>query len=240
MNKQLATKNRVVDDGFSYLLVENFTQNIGILFGSPKSVVQLEGESDAPKTLVYESTLQHRKWLDIKLNLQDFWKISALPHNGTIKDWLFAIAEHQDKKAFPEIQTILANPNIADNNTAEINDLFQLATSLFDDGHGLTVIETIGTLHPELKGNYCGGTSRFISHEYSQTISIADFTLYALALREALSSKQANEVAEIIYEKLKSLLAGIHDQHLKAALYRELGLVLLDKASDSLIKGVLH
>lgn len=240
MNKQVTRKNRMIDDGFSYLLVKCFTPNIGILFGSPRSEVQLEGEADAPKTLVYESTLQNRKWLDIKLNLQDFWTISELPHNGTIKDYLLVIAKHQGKRVSPELQTILSNPDISDDNTAQINDLFKLATSLFDDGHGLTVIETIGTLNPELKGNYSGGTSRFISQEFNQTISIADFTLYAVALREALSNKNNNEAAEIIYEKIKSLLAGIHDRQLKAQLYRELGLALIDKASETLVKGVLH
>ncbi len=240
MNKQLTQRNRIVDDGFSYLLVENFTQNIGILFGSPKSVVQLEGEADAPKTLVYESTLQHRKWIDIKLNLQDFGKQSELPSNGTIKDYLAAIAKQQEKLALPELQTILANPHISDNGTAEINDLFQLAKHLFDDGHGLSVIETIGTLHPELKGNYSGGTSRFISQEFGQVISIADFTIYALSLREALTNKKTNEAAGIVYEKLTGLLAGINDKQQQASLYRELGLALIEKASETLIKGVLH
>lgn len=233
-------KNRVMDDGYSYLLLNEFTPNIGILFGSPKSIVQLEGDDQAPKTLVYETTLQNRKWLDIKLNLRDFYNDLDLPESATIKDWLSAVATQTNKQDLPEIQRLLDDPAVIDEGEASLNHLFNLATSIFDDNHQLIAIETIGTLHPEIKANYSGGTSRLFSKELHQEISIADFTVYALAMREAISHNNLDDAKAIAFEKIHALLSGIQDKHIRSEICREVALALLEKSSEALVKEVVH
>lgn len=235
-----AKKVRAIDDGFTYLILRQFTPNISILFGAPRSVVQLEGEIDAPKTLVYESTLQQRLWSDVKIDLMKLWVCYDLPEHGTIKDMLLVIAQERKQTELPEIKSILDNPNLTDNSPASLQDLFNLAIMLFNDGHDLIAIETIGTLHPEIQGNYSGGTSRFISKEYSQVISICDFTVHALAMREAIKSEQIESAVDIAVQRIDSLLVGISDKNTRSLICRDVALSLLEKASEELVKGVVH
>lgn len=233
-------RRNIVDDGYTYLILNDFTRNIGILFGSPKSIVQLEGEKDAPKTLIYESTLQHRKWLDIKLNLCDFYNDFDLPESATIKDWISTVAAQSNKLESLEIKRLLDDPAVIDEGEAPLSHLFNLAISIFDDNHQLIAIETIGTLHPEIKANYSGGTSRLFSKEFHQEISIADFTVYALAMREAISHNNLNDAKAIAFEKIHALLGGIQDKHVRSEICREVALALLEKSSEALIKEVIH
>lgn len=241
MTKQpRARKVKPIDDGFTYLLLEHFTPNISILFGPPRSVIQLEGEADAPKTLVYESTLQNRLWSEVKIDLMKLWVSYNLPEQGTIQELLSAIAKERNQTELPEVKSILENPQLTENTPATLQDLFNLAVTLFDDGHNLIAIETIGTLHPDIKANYSGGTSRFISKEYSQVISIADFTIHALAIREAISADKIDHATTIALQGVNELLQGIKDKNTRSLICRDVALSLLEKASEELIKGVIH